>query len=139
MAQSYLNDPSLILNAPYIQLPGNVMDGDGGAGLEISGSGTTGNVVDDNGMSQSGGDGVLIASGASGNWIGVNPVGGQLESAEQNTIVTNTAAGMELPAVVPRATSSRVILSLQRNRRRLDRSRSREQLDRRECGRRSGD
>ena len=95
-AESYLNDPSLILNAPYIQLPGNVMDGDGGAGIEISGSGTTGNVVDDNGMSQSGGDGVLIASGASGNWIGVNPVGGTMENAQQNTIVTNTAAGIEL-------------------------------------------
>ncbi len=66
------------------------------AGVEISGIGTTGNVVAGNTIESSGTDGVLIDDGATGNWIGVNPQDGARTALQRNVISGNTDAGVEI-------------------------------------------
>ena len=67
-----------------------------GAGVEISGAGTTGNVIAGDTIVSNGADGVLIDDGATGNWVGVNPVDGSGDALQYNSINSNAAAGVEL-------------------------------------------
>ena len=66
---------------------GNVISGNSGNGVDLQGSGTTGNVVKANTISQNIGDGVFI-NGASGNTIGV--------TGSPNSISNNRGAGVEV-------------------------------------------
>ncbi len=76
----------------------NVIAGSNNDGIDIWGTGTDGNVVAGNfiGTDVTGthslgiaGDGVFLAEGASSNWIGVNPSGGQASTDEGNVISGN--------------------------------------------------
>ncbi len=85
---------------------GNLISGNAGPGITIYGSSSTANVVEGNliGTNAAGtaaiandGDGVDIENSASGNWVGVNTVGGASETALQGNIISgNTAGGVEL-------------------------------------------
>ena len=66
---------------------GNVISGNSGDGVDIQGSGTTGNVVEANTITHNIGDGVFI-NGASGNTIGV--------TGSPNSISGNSGAGIEV-------------------------------------------
>ncbi len=83
----------------------NVIGGSGEDGVDIYGTGTDGNVVAGNfiGTDVTGtvslgifNDGVLLAEGASSNWIGVNPLGGTATSDEGNVIPGNDNDGVQL-------------------------------------------
>ncbi len=67
-----------------------------GAGVVISGAGTTGNVVAGNKIESNGTDGVLIEDGASDNWVGVNPEDGSETALQRNMISGNTNDGVEI-------------------------------------------
>ena len=83
----------------------NVIAGSDNDGIDIYGAGTDGNVVAGNfigtdvtgtqslGISN---DGVLLAEGASFNWIGVNPSGGQAIHDEGNLISGNGNDGVQM-------------------------------------------
>ncbi len=80
---------------------GDLIAGNEGTGVLITGPGATGNVVanvdvgwDFVAVIPNGGDGVLIDDGASDNWIGVNPVYGPGDAGDY--IGYNTAAGVEI-------------------------------------------
>ena len=68
----------------------------GGPGIQISGAGTTGNVVAGNTITANGSDGALFNDGASGNWVGVSPMGGPQNALEGNVISGNAHAGVEI-------------------------------------------
>ena len=83
----------------------NVIAGSKNDGIDIYGTGTDGNVVAANfigtdvtgtGSLSIAGDGVFLAEGASSNWIGVNPSGGQAISAEGNVISGNGDDGVQI-------------------------------------------
>jgi hypothetical protein len=83
----------------------NVIGGSGEDGVDIYGTGTDGNVVAGNyigsdltGTASLGiyNDGVLLAEGASSNWIGVNPLGGTATGDEGNVIPGNDIDGIQL-------------------------------------------
>ena len=88
----------------------NVISGSGYDAVNIDGSGTDDNVVAGNfigtnaagtaGLGNGGagsGDGVIVTENAASNWIGVNPVSGGPENADQgNLISANTYAGIQL-------------------------------------------
>ena len=57
-------------------LMGDVLNGDGNAGVEMSGQGTSGNVVAGDLINSNTSEGVLFDDGASGNWLGMNPADG---------------------------------------------------------------
>ncbi|MGP0069832.1 MAG: beta strand repeat-containing protein [Isosphaeraceae bacterium] len=71
----------------------------------VSLDGTTGNVVAGNDVGTTaagnaplgnGGDGIEIVAGASGNWIGVNPVYGSRDADQRNLIAGNVGAAVEM-------------------------------------------
>ena len=83
----------------------NVIGGSGEDGIDIYGTGTDGNVVAGNfiGADVTGtvslgiyNDGVLLAEGASSNWIGVNPLGGTAARDEGNVIPGNDTDGVQI-------------------------------------------
>ncbi len=83
----------------------NVIAGSGNDGIDIYGKGTDDNIVAGNfiGTDVTGtlslgiaGDGVFLAEGASSNWIGVNPAGGQAVSDEGNLISGNGVDGVQI-------------------------------------------
>ena len=83
----------------------NVIAGSGKDGIDIIGAGTDGNIVAGNfiGTDPTGtiplgitGDGVLIASGASGNWVGVDPYGGAEVGDESNVISGTGDDGVQI-------------------------------------------
>ena len=83
----------------------NVIAGSGNDAIDIYGTGTDGNIVAGNfiGTDVTGtrslgiaGDGVFLAEGASSNWIGVNPSGGQAISDEGNVISGNGYDGVQI-------------------------------------------
>ncbi len=85
--------------------PGNVIGASGNDGIDICGLGTDGNVVAGNfiGTNSTGtialgiaGDGIFIAEGASANWIGVNPYGGEEVGDEGNVISGNGDYGVQI-------------------------------------------
>ena len=69
-----------------------------GAGIELSGAGTTGNVVAGDQIYSNAADGVLISGGATPNWVGVNSAAGTgTENALQSNLISgNTGAGVEI-------------------------------------------
>ncbi len=67
-----------------------------GTGIEITGAGTTGNVVAGDSIGSNGTDGVLITDGATGNWIGVNPMSGPENALERNVISGNPGYGVAI-------------------------------------------
>ena len=83
----------------------NVIAGSGNDAIDIYGTGTDGNIVAGNfiGTDVTGsrslgiaGDGVFLAEGASSNWIGVNPSGGQAIQDEGNVISGNGYDGVQI-------------------------------------------
>ena len=83
----------------------NVIAGSDNDGIDVTGSGTDGNIVAGNfiGTDLTGshplgiaGDGVWIAQGASFNWIGVNPYGGTALADERNVISGAGYGGVEI-------------------------------------------
>ena len=83
----------------------NVIAGSNNDAIDIYGTGTDGNIVAGNfiGTDVTGtrslgiaGDGVLLAEGASSNWIGVNPSGGQAIHDEGNVISGNGNDGVQM-------------------------------------------
>ncbi len=82
--------------APDTSDDGNLIAGYAASGVEISGLGTTGNVVAGNTIESNGTDGVLIDNQASGNWVGVNPLDATEDALQSNNITSNTGAGVEL-------------------------------------------
>src|SRR5208283_1044852 len=79
--------------------------GSGNDAIDIYGTGTDGNIVAGNfiGTDVTGtqslgivGDGVFLAEGASSNWIGVNPSGGQAIQDEGNVISGNGYDGVQI-------------------------------------------
>ena len=84
---------------------GNAISGNSGAGLWISGSGATENVVAGNFLGAAfsappnGTDGVLIDNGATNNWIGVNSVYAAATASDNNTISGNGGAGVLITGV----------------------------------------
>ena len=82
----------------------NVISGNSVYGILIRGAGATGNVIAGNyiGTNATGtaalanaADGVLISTGNTGNWIGVNPVYGSENADQRNVISGNTGDGVE--------------------------------------------
>jgi len=80
----------------------NLISGNTGNGVGITGAD---NLVEGNLIGTditgtvaiaNGGDGVDVSGGASGNWIGVNPVGGSETALQRNVISGNTSAGVEI-------------------------------------------
>ena len=82
--------------APDTAADGNLIGNNGAAGVEISGTSTNSNVVAGNTLNSNGTDGVKIDNGASGNWIGVNPVDGSEALLRRNVISGNTNDGVEI-------------------------------------------
>jgi titin len=83
----------------------NVIAGSDNYGIDISGTGTDGNIVAGNfiGTDVTGtaplgthGDGIFLVEGASSNWIGVNPYGGPAVTEEGNLISGNGYDGVQL-------------------------------------------
>jgi hypothetical protein len=79
----------------------NVIGGSGNDGVDINGAGTDSNIVagnyigtDKTGNQQLGiaGNGVLLAEGASSNWVGVNPYGG-VDVADERNVISGATNG----------------------------------------------
>ena len=85
-------------------LEANIISGNASSGIQLNGSGATGNVIAGNriGTNAAGdaplgnGSGIDLEAGASGNWIGVNPVYGPENADERNVISGNLNRGVEL-------------------------------------------
>ena len=90
--------------APETAADGNSIESNAAAGVEISGAGSSGNVVAGDVINSNGTDGVLIDGGATGNWIGVNPVDGSADALQSNNINNNTAAGVVIGGAARPAT-----------------------------------
>ncbi len=93
------NDNWIGVNSVYSPETGGdvaYIEGNAAAGVELSGAGTSGNVVAGDVINSNGADGVLIDNGATGNWIGVNPVDGSGGALQLNNINSNTATGVEI-------------------------------------------
>ena len=84
----------------------NVISGNIAGGVLVTNAGTSNNVIAGNliGLRVSGtsaigngsADGVEIEGGATGNWVGVNPLGGSETSLERNVISGNASDGVEI-------------------------------------------
>ena len=83
----------------------NIVSANSGTGIYVTGSGSNGNVIAGDYIGTNaagsaalanGSNGVLIAAGASGNWIGVNSVDGPENADQGNVISGNKADGVDL-------------------------------------------
>ena len=94
----------------------NVISGNGPSadGVDIYGSGTSGNVVAGNFIGTdaagptalgNGGDAIFLGDLSSTNWIGVNPVFGPENADEANVISGNSNLFPALSSTLPRASS----------------------------------
>ena len=77
---------------------GDIIYGNSVLGVEISGAGTSGNVIDGDGISNDGSYGVVIENGASQNWIGVNAEGGPEERSKRTNCRTTASTASRSPA-----------------------------------------